>query len=557
MARLNKDVWVPHVWAPHKAQRKHETLYHLRQSIRNGVDADDGLYSVRNVLGEDLEALLDEVLQSKCDGDGQTLLTFAASQGSEAWLLRLVDEIRTRSGLGAVVKGLKEVDNNGAPLLFHAASSRRDPSCFQTARALINTVLGKGGLMEQIQAVDFLGRGILMHAARSNHVNSFNQVFGLLEEASLSGVLVNRKSTLLEGSDMSEVAGLVLPDVIRKFDHMGMSCLHHAAEAGSYGVLREVMDRCVGAGSSIYEEMDKADNLKRTPIMLVLRDTCRGKNHGGLTNIQKDKFHLLFEAMPYGPAAAPGAHNRIGWMCPTLVPSSRVRTKRISNKRPDACPTRAVTELIHAVRGGLAALKLALNNPLPSTTAEYCGGFTVHLDKALAVEEQSEDGDWVQTDTTRVWGRALLLAAASRHGDIQLLHAVLAAIEIGEFRLLGKIGDACLEASCEDPFREAPACPEVKHAVEAIDAGRFSLFCLAIMSRQTNMVMFVYDLVVAMFGKKSEAWVHLNGHHGSLRPLTCAAFASMEDENHGIVMFDTVYSLLIKAAPGPDDLADQ
>ncbi|CAM9177459.1 unnamed protein product [Ectocarpus sp. 12 AP-2014] len=546
MAGLDK-----HLWAPHKAQRIHETLYRLRRCIRRGIGVDEDLRSVRDELGEDLESLFDEVLQSKCHEDGQTLLMYAANQGNEAWLLRLVLEIRSRRGLRAVVKELQEVDNDGAPLLFHAVSSRREHSCFQTARDLIYTVLGKGGLMKQTEAVDLLGRGILMHAARSNHVATFTQIFVMVEETILSAIHFIPTSAAPVGSAVSEVAGvsatgtraeLVLGKMMGNFDRMGMSCLHHAAEAGCTEVLREVIAKYGGGESSVYQKVNKADKFNRTPIMLVLRNTYGGKDDEASTNILKDKFDLLYGAMPNESATASGAHTKKGWMDPTPVSLARRR----HFKR-----TRAVTELVHAVRGGVAALRLALNNALPSAKADGDDCFAIHLDEALAVEESEDHQHWVRTNKTRVWGRAMLLAAAVLHGDVDVVHHAVAAIEQGKFILVGKSGMARLQDT------GATVGEKVKEVMQMIQAHRTSLFGVAILSGRTQCVGMVYELVVSTFGHKTtETWHHLSGLNSRAPSLTCAAPASMDKEYQGTFMFDLVYDMLRQQAPEPRWLAD-
>lgn len=333
------------------------------------------------------------------------------------------------------MKQLQGVDSDGVPLLFHATSSRRDHSCFPTVRDLICTVLGEGGLMEQAEAVDRLGRGILMHAARSNDVGAFREALELREEATDSIDLFKQTSATWMGCGISETspgsrAGVVLSvEVMGEFDHVGMSCLHHAAEAGCIEVLREVVGKCGGAEGSLYHQMNKVDGFQRTPIMLVLRNACTGEEHARASKSLKDKFELLYEALPYGPAFACGGHNKIGWMDPVLVPSHRVQA--IIRAEPPA-DTRAVTELIHAVRGGLPALQLALNHPLPASKTGVDGGFAVGLDDALAVEALDDGGGWVRTDETRIWGRALLLATAAIRGDIDMLHRVVVAIEVSQ-----------------------------------------------------------------------------------------------------------------------------
>lgn len=44
----------------------------------------------------------------------------------------------------------------------------------------------------------------------------------------------------------------------------------------------------------------------------------------------------------------------------------------------------------------------------------------------------------------------------------------------------------------------------------------------------------------------SQTWKYISGANCNIRPLACAAFASMEEEHHGVGMFDKVYSLLKK-----------
>lgn len=78
-------------------------MYRLRHFIEEGVDVDEALSSVKNELGKDLESLMDEALQSKCREDGQNLLMYAATHGNEAWLVRLVNDMRSR--VSTVSKG--------------------------------------------------------------------------------------------------------------------------------------------------------------------------------------------------------------------------------------------------------------------------------------------------------------------------------------------------------------------------------------------------------------------------------------------------------------------
>ena len=77
-------------------QKKLDTVYRLRQFIREGVDVDEGLRSVTAEFGDDGESPIREALQSKCPEDGQNLLMYAATQGSEVWFLRLIGDIKSR-----------------------------------------------------------------------------------------------------------------------------------------------------------------------------------------------------------------------------------------------------------------------------------------------------------------------------------------------------------------------------------------------------------------------------------------------------------------------------
>lgn len=76
-------------------------MYHLRRLIRDGeIDVDVGLRAVKSKMGEDLESLMHEALQSKWPEDGQNLLMYAAAQGNEAWFIHLASDIRSMVCVG-------------------------------------------------------------------------------------------------------------------------------------------------------------------------------------------------------------------------------------------------------------------------------------------------------------------------------------------------------------------------------------------------------------------------------------------------------------------------
>lgn len=329
------------------------------------------------------------------------------------------------------MKELREIDIDGAPLLFHAASSRGEHSCFWTTYDLITMVLGKGGLTEQVEAVDGHDRGILMHAARSNHVEIFRKVFGMCKEASDSlklrdnfepaaaAVNVDGQQTPPDRyrfclSSRRQKASIAPPatdgvwELIGKPDSKGMTCLHHVAEAGCFALLREVKEKCREAGISLKEEMGKADMNERTPMMYVLRNDA----YYGANNLSA-KFDMLYE------------HAEEGWMTQRPVQPQPV----LASSEAKAIETRAVTELMHAARGGLASLELALTNSRHDLKEDSDDGFTVDLDKALDLEELKDD-QWQSNINTKTWGRALLLAAAAKLGDVDVLYYVLDAIKV-------------------------------------------------------------------------------------------------------------------------------
>lgn len=393
---------------------------------------------------------------------------------------------RSKLGVCALVKELREIDIDGAPILFHAASGRREHSCFRTACDLVYTVLGKGGLMEQFEAVDGLGRGILMHAARSNHLQTFKEICNtyvknaaLMIPSSKVDTIADARTELsnyvrdttrrqgccndCHGLAFSAARANVLRKVLEYTDHVGMNCLHHAAEAGCCDVLKEVIEKCQGVETAygrlagrtcqrgcLKDYADKTwsgdggDNVpffmkmnaaeksasERTPIMYVLRNMgCGQECTDGQNQVLRDKFYTLYEAMPCRPMASSREPHRMGWMAPSNVLPPPPKGP---NGTTDGVPTsaHAFTELLHAARGGLSSLELALNESLPASTEDDGSIRTVNLDDALHVKVSTNGARWTSNDETKTWGRALLLAAAAKRGDEDALYQVLLAIEV-------------------------------------------------------------------------------------------------------------------------------
>ncbi|CBN74319.1 Transient Receptor Potential Channel. Partial sequence [Ectocarpus siliculosus] len=588
-------------------QRMQKAMYELRRCIRDPEkDVEKGLEEVQKEVGEGLESLLDEALQSKWPEDGQNVLLYAAAQGNQTWLLGLVDLIRSRVGIHALVKELRETDIDGVPLLFHAASSRRKHCCFRIAYDLVFTVLGKGGVIEQFEALDGLGRGILMHAARSNHVDTFKDVFdkcrkaaesvrlhdqsnavandGRIEipEVPLYGFRGERPSDSTTQTPEKSSNSLLLREVLGTVDRKGMTCLHHAAEAGSSEVLCEVVKEC----GSHWADLGASDRSGRTPIMLVLRNAfcCEGEEHTCRQTDLEDKFGILFDEIPLEPIRATGGHRYIGWMQP-----SRIQPQRLPAPKQTPVETRAVTELIHAARGGVVSLELALNKALPNSKTDSEDGFKVHLDSALAVEV-CIDGSWRQSQDdhhrTVIWGRALLLAAAARLGDVDVLYHVLVAIEDDEFFLeaddAGKFRLPERPIPVDETPTAIPVSNKLREVLGMINSRNVSLFSLAILSRRHEAVELIFDLVVRLFGEDQSSrndqravrfrdgddgdqghqgqgqrdrgnqphhdtiWSILTGHSHTTSSLTCAASVSMEADGNGRTMFCLVFEMLEK-----------
>lgn len=89
--------------------------------------------------------------------------------------------------------------------------------------------------------------------------------------------------------------------------------------------------------------------------------------------------------------------------------------------------TKGTTELIHAVRGGLQSLNLALETLCGNQVRNEHGA--VDLDKALGIKILA-DRCADQEECAKVWGRAMLLAAATKGGDMEVLRQVINAIKV-------------------------------------------------------------------------------------------------------------------------------
>lgn len=316
-------------------------------------------------------------------------------------------------GVSALVKELLETDKNGAPLLFHAASSRTKTTCLQTVLDVLSDVLATGGAKDQLEASDRKGRNIMMHAARGNHLDVFKKVTDLYRRT---------------------VGDKLWPETVARIDHTGRSVLHHAAQAGSFSVLKEVVALASVRNNQFYREMDGADKNGMTPVMHVLRNKypdCEGEDD------LDSKFEILWRE------SYTSRYDH--WMVQRPV---LPRDQSLPNG------TVATTELVHAARGGLDALRLALTK---TQVVQFWRGVTnsnvVELDKALAVKVVRnydhggaakgkstgkdvlqtfwlEDDEEVFLPRLRPWGWGMLLAAAAKGGHIEVLEQVVLAIKV-------------------------------------------------------------------------------------------------------------------------------
>ncbi|CAM9969124.1 unnamed protein product, partial [Ectocarpus sp. 12 AP-2014] len=444
-----------------------------------------------------------------------------------------------------------------------------------------------------------------MHAARSNHVDTFKDVFDKCKKAAESVRLHDRSNAVANDGriDIPQVQlygfrrerrsdgttqtpeesakSRLLREVLGKVDRKGMTCLHHAAEAGSSKVLREVVKEC----GSHWEDLGTADRSGRTPIMLVLRNAfcCEGEERTCRQTDLEDKFGILFDKILSEPRQAAGGHRYTGWMQP-----SRIQPQRLPAPKQTPVKTRAVTELIHAARGGVASLELVLTKLVPNSKTDSEDGFKVHLDSALAVEV-SIAGRWRQSQDehhrTAIWGRALLLAAAARLGDVDVLYHVLVAIEEDHFVLEDENAGKFRLPKRPTPVDETPTAIRVskklREVLGMINSRNVSLFSLAILSRRHEAVELIFDLVVRLFGEDQSnrndqravrfrddddgdqghrgqgqrdrgnqphdmIWSILTGHSHTTSSLTCAASVSMEADGNGRTMFCLVFEKLEK-----------
>lgn len=376
-------------------------------------------------------------------------------------------------GAEALVKELRELDVNGAPLLFMAASSRTTETCFSEVFHVIRTFLGIGGFLEQFETHDHDGRNIMMYAARGKKEDIFQYVRALDEELFISpqehveqrlssqpgsgGIAGcndywkcgafsylwgdclrirgsrqnkserNNKKTSRRMQDGP--SGVEQHDINKewferatKADFTGKTMLHHAAEAASSGVLDLVFKLANEAGNDVQQRMALPDKNGRTPIMLFMRnqhDSCDG-NEGDL----KVKMESLL--------VEPGK----GWM--ESHPVTSIGGEMPSDQTEYIISGR--TKLVHAARGGLTTLNLLLDS-----INELDEELDIKIQKVSRENQTSRPEGSVQIvrlhqihDSTsqkeldkraRYWGYGMLLTSAVKSGHVEVIKKVVTAIK--------------------------------------------------------------------------------------------------------------------------------
>ncbi|CAN0376362.1 unnamed protein product, partial [Ascophyllum nodosum] len=547
-------------------------MYRLRESIAEGI-------SDHSTLTELSEPMTFEALLAKDPHDGQNLLAYAASCGRADWFIHLTKRIAKKCGVCALVKELRELDVNGAPLLFLAASSRTTSTCFIEVFQTLRAFLGMAGLLEQIEADDHRGRNIMMYAARGKHADTFTRVRDLYKDAHIANAVEGVNSDVQsnhartdDNSDGTSVqqANRRAParsepddcnihassksrkwcDRVQKVDHRGKTILHHAAGSASLAVFALVFEMAREDGIGAHDRMALPDMSKQTPITLFLRN-----KYGSCDSCESDTNDKMYRLRLHAP--------KEGWMQQRMVPPvwKLTGTDQAGGSGKEFI-TLAKTELFHAVRGGPTMLDLTLEY-IKNQKMITGNSNEVHLDKVLGMaicatttprgESQQEE---VLREIVRHWGYGMLLAAAVRGGHEKVIKRVISAIEDAEMvTASSQVGRFLDETETWGGKGDSGA---VVSAINAIkDSGR-SLFALAIMSGKPSAAKFVYRNILLRYfsDQPDEVWNLLRGPGGENSPLTFAASASMTAEGNGVEMLHMVYHYRLGRDRGDDEMLE-
>ncbi|CAM9548053.1 unnamed protein product, partial [Ectocarpus fasciculatus] len=504
-------------------------MYELRAAIRDHQTVKKGYSRVNAKLGKISESLMHQALLARDPEDGQNLMAYAARWGREEWFIYLVQHVRDKLGMGCLVKQLRAWDINGTPLLFLAVSSRSSDNCFSAVYDELVTALGKGGLVEQIAASDDLGRNIVMHASRGNSVDVFKRALHMYH---------HHQRTF---SNPVEGWGGDPPITLTKVDYTGRNLLHHAAEAGCLGVLNLIL----------LMVRKLSDSAKRT---------IHGPDKNGLTPLH----HLLRAKYgePESPDEFPAKFEKLWLFGGQGSFMARRNVMALPREGRDDIAVSAITEVIHAARGGLPSLQLVLGKICltkfwqgkPNNTVvtieevlRVAVGETMEGQEDRTVEgeedEKTAEGEEApKQGELDAWGWGMLLAAAAKGGHVDVLEHVVHAIKTGSF--VEGLSDR--NADQRNTVYTHQQLQRVDNAVEAIVSSGSSLFGQAVLSGKVEAVLWVYQFVAQRYPQK--LWENVRGAPDTINPLTCASSASMKSERHGVEVLVAVYSCLQEAA---------
>ncbi|CAM9300686.1 unnamed protein product, partial [Ascophyllum nodosum] len=344
-------------WPPCHAQINQKTMYRLRESIRGGV-------SIECTLAELSESMTSEALLAKDPHDGRNLLVYAASCGRADWFIHLTKRIAKECGVRALVKELRELDVDGASLLFLAASSRTTSTCFVEVFQVIRAFLGMAGLLEQIEADDHYGRNIMMYAARGKHADTFACARDLYKDA-----FVRRQQETWQGTSLQAESSRD-PNGSNTFQHAEACCIPAGLPIVKcvWGLCRR-KNRKTRSGSDADDEVDHGSAESRHITIVVegvngdfQSDHARTKDNSDGTPVQ-----LANRGAPaHGPSVDPTRRPTGAW-CQCCNSTQVLKTVR-DGCRVTVGRTRARTEPddrnIHASSESHVATICACCNPL-------------------------------------------------------------------------------------------------------------------------------------------------------------------------------------------------
>ncbi|CAM9902775.1 unnamed protein product, partial [Ectocarpus sp. 12 AP-2014] len=222
---------------------------------------------------------------------------------------------------------------------------------------------------------------------------------------------------------------------LTKVDYTGRNLLHHAAEAGCLDVLNEILLMVRKLSDSANGTMHKPDKNGLTPLHHLLRAKY------GEPEVPDDiedpaEFPQKFEKLwLYGSKGSFMARRKV-----MALPRDGRAAVAVS----------AITDVIHAARGGLPSLQLILakicltkfwqgksNNTVVTIAEALCVAVHETMDgedetKEGADEIKEGDGAPEQGELD-AWGWGMLLAAAAKGGHVDVLEHVVHAIKTGSF----------------------------------------------------------------------------------------------------------------------------